>query len=86
MAIFSDSIPATLALNVTSGVMFATVTTLPYGLLADYHDSYKVCNLKINLCESPNYIYHIDKLICISTISFFENLWLMLKQKILSQK
>ncbi|XP_033642253.1 proton-associated sugar transporter A-like [Asterias rubens] len=44
MAIFSDSIPATLALNVTSGVMFATVTTLPYGLLADYHDSYKNMN------------------------------------------
>ena len=42
MAIFSTSIYATLALNATSGVMFAIVTTLPFGIVADYHQSYQV--------------------------------------------
>ncbi|XP_038044111.1 proton-associated sugar transporter A-like [Patiria miniata] len=41
MAILSHSVPATLALNATSGLMFATVTTLPFGIVADYHQSYQ---------------------------------------------
>ncbi|XP_022090290.1 proton-associated sugar transporter A-like [Acanthaster planci] len=41
MAISSDSIYVTLALNATSGIMFATVTTLPFGIVADYHANYQ---------------------------------------------
>ncbi|XP_072036557.1 proton-associated sugar transporter A-like [Amphiura filiformis] len=41
MAIFSDSVWITLLLCVTVGVQFVTVTTIPFSILAGYHESYR---------------------------------------------
>ena len=46
MAIFSSNIVVTLLLCTTVGIQFVTVTTVPFSILAGFHQSYQVGVLK----------------------------------------